>query len=221
VERDEKARLAVDAERGRIARELHDVVAHGISLIAVQAGAGRHALGDDPMRAQAAFGAIEQTARQALVEMRRMLGLLRDPSESVTAAPLPGIEDIDGLVDQARATGLAVDFEVAGEPTSLPPGVGLTAFRVVQEGLTNVRKHAPGSAASVTVRYEPATLEVIVTDDGPVGQHHADSAGAGGGQGLAGMRERVALYEGRLEVGPRPDGGFSVAASLPLRDEAS
>lgn len=220
VERDEKARLAVDAERGRIARELHDVVAHGISLIAVQAGAGRHALGDDPIRARAAFGAIEQTARQALEEMRRMLGLLRDPSEPVSASPLPGIDDLDNLVDQARATGLAVDFEVTGEPTSLPPGVGLTAFRVVQEGLTNVRKHAPGAAASVTVRYAPAALDVIVTDPGPVGQQEPGSAGDGGGQGLAGMRERVALYGGRLEAGPRAGGGFSVAASLPVRDEA-
>jgi signal transduction histidine kinase len=196
------------------------VVAHGISLIAVQAGAGRHALGDDPMRARAAFGAIEQTARHALLEMRRLLGLLRDPSEPLSVAPLPGIDDIDSLLGHARATGLVVDLEVTGEPMSLPPGVGLAAYRVVQEGLTNVRKHAPGSSASVTVRYAPTTLEVIVTDQGPLGHHIPANAGDGGGQGLAGMRERVALYGGRLEAGPLADGGFSVAASLPLSDGA-
>ena len=216
-ERDERARLAVAAERGRIARELHDVVAHGVSLIVVQAGAGRHALTDDPQRAQAAFAAIEGAARQALAEMRLMLGLLRDGSESASAAPLPGLDDVDGLVNDVRHAGVDVDIRTEGEPRELPTGVDLAAFRVLQEALTNVRRHAPGAHASVAVRYTPAAIEIDVVDDG--GSPDPARALPAGGHGLIGMRERVHLYGGQLEAGPHPGGGFAVKASIPLVKE--
>ena len=217
-ERDEKARLAVAAERGRIARELHDVVAHGISVIAVQAGAGRHALGSDAQRAHAAFAAIEDTARQALVEMRRMLGLLRERAEPTTPAPLPGLTDRDDLIERARADGLAVEVEVEGDPRPLPPGADLAAYRILQEALTNVRKHAPGARAEVRIHFAAGELEIDVRNDGPLGQ--ASTGGASGsGHGLIGMQERVALYGGKLEAGPLTDGGFRVRARIPLDED--
>ena len=214
-ERDEKARLAVAAERARIARELHDVVAHGISVIAVQAGAGRHALHRNPDRTQAALSAIETTARQALVEMRHMLGLLRERGDTPSAAPLPGLADHETLIDQARADGLSVELAIDGEARSLPPGIDLAGYRILQESLTNVRKHAPGSCAQVRIRYTPAAVEIVVQNNGPPATHGAAHA-SGGGHGLIGMRERVALYGGTLEAGPLPEGGFSVQARLPL-----
>lgn len=214
-ERDEKARLAVAAERGRIARELHDVVAHGISVIAVQAGAGRHALGSDPRRAHAAFAAIEDTARQALVEMRHMLGLLRERGESTTPAPLPGLADRDELIEQARADGLAVDIAIEGEPRPLPPGIDLSAYRILQEALTNVRKHAPAARAEIQIRYAPAEVEIEVHNDRTPSQSSSSGTPAGG-HGLIGMRERVALYGGTLEAGPLAEGGFRVRVRMPL-----
>ncbi|MGH8623322.1 MAG: sensor histidine kinase [Burkholderiales bacterium] len=216
-ERDEKARLAVVAERGRIARELHDVVAHGISVIAVQAGAGRHALGSDPGRAHAAFAAIEDTARQALAEMRHMLGLLREPDEPTTAAPLPGLADRDKLIEQARADGLSVDIEVEGEPRPLPAGVDLAAYRILQEALTNVRKHAPGAPTQVRIRYAVSGLEIEVRNGAPSPNPLPSSAS--GGQGLIGIRERVALYGGKFEAGSLAGGGFSVKAHLSLEQD--
>jgi signal transduction histidine kinase len=216
-EHDEKARLAVAAERGRIARELHDVVAHGISVIAVQAGAGRHALGSDPRRAQAAFAAIEDTARQALAEMRHMLGLLRERDEPTTAAPLPGLADREKLIEQARADGLSVDVEVDGEPRPLPAGVDLAAYRILQEALTNARKHAPGARTQVRIRYDISGLEIEVCNGAPSPNSRPTSAG--GGQGLIGMRERVALYGGKFEVGSLAGGGFSVKARLSLEQD--
>lgn len=214
-ERDANARLAVAAERGRIARELHDVVAHGISVIAVQAGAGRHALGNDSQRAHAAFAAIEDTARQALVEMRRMLGLLREGAAPATSAPLPGLSDFDDLIERARADNLAVDVGVEGNPRSLPPGVDLAAYRILQEALTNVRKHAPETRAEVRIRYATGDLEIDVRNDGALGPLSPGDE-SGGGHGLIGMRERVALYGGTLEAGPLADGGFRVRARVPL-----
>jgi signal transduction histidine kinase len=213
-ERDDKARLAVIAERGRIARELHDVVAHGISVIAVQAGAGRHALGSDPRRAHAAFAAIEDTARQALAEMRHMLGLLRERDEPTAVAPLPGLADSEKLIEQARADGLSVDVEVEGEPRPLPAGVDLAAYRILQEALTNVRKHAPGARTQVRIRYAVSGLEIEVCN----GAHSPNSlpSSASGGQGLIGMRERAALYGGEFEAGSLAEGGFSVKARLSL-----
>lgn len=216
-ERDEKARLAVAAERGRIARELHDVVAHGISVIAVQAGAGRHALGSDPTRAHAAFAAIEDTARQALAEMRHMLGLLRERDEPTTAAPLPGLADREKLIEQARADGLSVDVKVEGEPRPLPAGVDLAAYRILQEALTNARKHAPGAHTQVRIRYDISGLEIEVRNGAPSPTSRPTSAS--GGQGLIGMRERVALYGGTFEAGPLAGGGFSMKARLSVEQD--
>jgi signal transduction histidine kinase len=216
-EREEKARLAVAAERARIARELHDVVAHAISVIAVQAGSGRHTLKADPDGANEAFGAIESTARQALVEMRRLLGLLREGNEPVTAAPLPGIDSHAHLIEQARGAGLTVSLDVEGEPRALPAGIDLAAYRILQEALTNVRKHSPGGRAAVRLRYGARDLEIEVRDHGASAGASASSV-EGGGHGLIGMRERVALYRGELDAGPLPDGGFRVRARLPLNE---
>jgi signal transduction histidine kinase len=214
-EREEKARLAVAAERAHIARELHDVVTHGISVIAVQAGSGRHTLKSDPESAHEAFRAIESTARQALVEMRALLGLLRADDEPVAAAPPPGIDSHPELIEQARQAGLSVSLDLEGEPRTLPAGVDLAAYRILQEALTNVRKHAPRGRAAVRLRYAPREFEIEVRSDG--GRLGAtDPSLAGAGHGLLGMRERVALYRGTLDAGPLPDGGFRVQARLPL-----
>jgi signal transduction histidine kinase len=219
-EREDKARLAVAAERARIARELHDVVAHAISVIAVQAGSGRHTLTADPERTHAAFGAIESTARQALVEMRHLLGLLRDETEPATAAPLPGLNSHAELIAQARGAGLSVSLHLDGEPRALPAGIDVAAYRILQEALTNARKHAPGAQVAVRIRYAANHVELEVRD------HGADAGirrgiTEGGGQGLIGMRERVALYGGKLDAGPQPDGGFRVHIRLPLNESNS
>jgi signal transduction histidine kinase len=214
-EREEKARLAVAAERARIARELHDIVAHGISVIAVQAGSGRHTLKADAEGANEAFRAIESTSRQALVEMRRLLGLLREGNEPATAAPPPGIDRHAELIEQARGAGLYVSVDVEGEPRALPTGIDLAAYRILQEALTNVRKHAPGARAAVRIRYGEHDFEIEVRDHG-AGVGGAPPSGEGGGHGLIGMRERVALYRGEVDAGPLPDGGFRVHARLPL-----
>jgi signal transduction histidine kinase len=215
-EREEKARLAVAAERARIARELHDVVAHGISVIAVQAGSGRHTLKADPEGASEALGAIESAAREALVEMRRLLGLLREGNEPATAAPPPGIDSHAELIEQARAAGLSVSVDVEGEPCALPAGMDLAAYRILQEALTNVRKHAPGARAAVRLRYGARDFEIEVRDDGAGA---ARPSVEGGGHGLIGMRERVGLYRGELDAGPLPGGGFRVTARLPLNED--
>jgi signal transduction histidine kinase len=215
LEREEKARLAVAAERARIARELHDVVAHGISVIAVQAGSGRHTLKADPEGANEAFRAIESTSRQALVEMRRLLGLLREGNEPAAATPPPGIDRHAELIEQARGAGLFVSVDVEGEPRALPTGIDLAAYRLLQEALTNVRKHAPGARAAVRIRYGEHDIEIEVRDHGT----RAGTPGVeGSGHGLIGMRERVALYRGELDAGPLPDGGYRVRARLPLNE---
>ena len=212
-EREERARAAVAAERARIARELHDVVAHSVSVIAVQTGSMRRRLRHERPRETAELAAIEQTARQALAEMRRMLGLLRTDDEGPVLAPQPGIGQIDQLVEHARATGLSVELDLEGDPRPLPPGVDLAAYRIVQEALTNVLKHAGPARAQVAVRFRERELELEVSDDGrgAVGAHDD-----GGGHGLVGMRERVALYGGSLAAGPGGDGGFTVTAQLPI-----
>jgi len=219
-EREDKARLAVAAERARIARELHDVVAHAISVIAVQAGSGRHTLKADPGRAHAAFGAIESTARQALVEMRHLLGLLRDENEPATAAPLPGMNSHAELIDQARGAGLSVSLHLDGEPRALPAGIDVAAYRILQEALTNARKHAPGAHVTVRIRYAANHVELEVRDHGADAGIRRTTT-EGGGQGLIGMRERVALYGGELDAGPQPDGGFRVHTRLPLNEGSS
>ncbi len=211
-DRERRAREAVAEERARIARELHDVVAHSISVIAVQTGTLRRRLRHDRPQAAEELSEVELAAREALGEMRRLLGLLRTEEDGLTLAPQPGMEQVDRLAEQVRRTGLPVELEVDGEARSLPPGVDLAAYRIVQEALTNVLKHAGAARARVAVRYGARELELEITDDGrgPVAEAN------GGGHGLVGMRERVALYGGSLEIGAGPAAGFRIRARLPL-----
>jgi signal transduction histidine kinase len=210
-EREEKAQLAVSEERARIARELHDIVAHGVSVIVAQARAGPH-LTDDPERANGAFRAIESSGREALVELRRLLGILRSDDRQLAIGPQPGLTSLTSLVEQVRASGLPVELRLKGEPVHLPAGVDLSAYRIVQEALTNVVKHAHATSAEVEIRYRPDALELAIVDDG----RGAAVSANGTGHGLIGMRERVALYGGKLDAGRRDGGGYSVRARLPL-----
>ena len=207
---------AVAGERATIARELHDVIAHSVSVMTVQAGAARLLLDEDPPRARESLVAVEETGRQALAEMRRLLGILRGDEHETRLAPQPGIADLDALVEQVRTAGLPVDVVVDGEPKPLPPGIDLAAYRVVQEALTNALKHAGAARAQVSIRYGPTAVEVAVTNNG----QGARANGGGGGHGLIGMRERVTLYGGEFEAGPRRGGGYAVRASLPLETAA-
>ena len=216
-EREGEARRAVASERARIARELHDVVAHHVSMMVVQAEAGPLAVERDPARAAGAFEAIAATGRQALVEMRRLLGVLRGDGQAPSLAPQPGLDQVLSLVEQVGRAGLEVELVVEGEKAPLPAGVELSAYRIVQEALTNAVRHAGPGRARVLVRYGERDLELTVRDEGGGG----GAAPAGGpptrsGQGLVGMRERVSLFGGELHAGPGPDGGFTVAARLPL-----
>ncbi len=218
-ERDAFAQVAAAAERARIAREMHDVVAHHVSVMVVQADGAAFALDRSPDRAREAIGAISQTGRQALSEMRRLLGVLRAPDGNGGAAlePMPGVADIDELISQTSAGGMAVSLTVEGEPRPLPGGPDLAAYRVVQESLTNVRKHAgPLANVDVTLSYRSAGLAVRVTDDG-----RGAAAQETNGHGLTGMRERLALYGGTVNAGPRPGGGYQVTAWLPVSDLAA
>jgi signal transduction histidine kinase len=214
--REELARRAVSEERLRIARELHDVVAHSMSIIAVQSGVGVHVLDSQPEEARKALVAVEATSRQALVEMRRLLGVLRRDAEPTgSLAPAPGLAEVETLAADVARTGVRVEVRIEGTPSVLPAGLDLSAYRIVQEALTNVVKHAGPATARVGVRYSPGQVSVEVVDDGrgtgTGGRDH-------GGHGIAGMRERAALYGGTLEVGPLPGGGFRVAAKLPVED---
>jgi signal transduction histidine kinase len=211
-EREQRARSAVTEERARIARELHDVVGHSVSVMTVQASAVRRLLRPEQEREREALLIVERTGREALAEMRRMVGVLRRPEEAPALAPQPSLEHLGKLVDQAREAGLPVELRVEGEPLPLPAGVDLTAYRLVQEGLTNALKHARAERAQVLVRYGDGGIEVTVSDDG----RGAGSGDGGGGHGLVGMRERVAVYGGELEAGPRPEGGYRLRARLPL-----
>ena len=210
-EREEKARAAVAEERVRIARELHDVVAHAISVIVLQARGGRRSLATDPGETREALDMIEATGSEALAEMRRLLGMLRRDDEEIALAPQPSLRYLDALAAQVREAGLPVDLSVEGEPTELPPGVDLSAYRIVQEALTNALRHAGPATARVVVRYRENDLELEIADTG-LGTGASD----GEGHGLAGMRERVSLYGGKIETGPRDGGGFAVRARLPL-----
>ena len=203
-----RARDAAADERARIARELHDVVGHSVSVMVVQAGAERRVTDQESTRET--LEQIEVSGRQALAELRRMLGVLRGGDAPVDRSPAPDLEELDALVAGVRAAGLAVDVRREGTPVPLAPGLGLTAYRIVQEGLTNALKHADAARVEVVVRYAPSELGIEVLDDGSGG------AVNGSGHGLAGMRERVALYGGRIEAGPRREGGFGLRARLPL-----
>jgi signal transduction histidine kinase len=229
-EQELRARWAVAEERGRIARELHDVVAHSVSVMVVQAGAARRSVAGNPDQATAVLTQIEDTGRQALAEMRRLLGLLRDGKDGAAAAldPQPSLAHLDGLLAATREAGLPVELAVEGEPRQPPAGIDLSAYRIVQEALTNSLKHAGPARAVVRVCYGAGALEVQVWDDGrgaadnglesAFGRRSADSdrQNRRSGHGLIGMRERVALFGGSLEVGSRPGGGFLAAARLPL-----
>jgi signal transduction histidine kinase len=221
-EREAQAKVAVAAERARIARELHDVVAHNVSVMVVQADGAAYVLDSAPDQAKKALETISSTGRQALAEMRRLLGVLRtgEHKEAGEYVPQPDVEQIDDLVQQCRTSGLPVDFKVEGTPRPLPSGVELTAYRIVQEALTNTRKHGgPNTGASVRLVYFDDGLGLLVEDDGKGAPHELYEEGGADGQGhgLIGMRERVGMVGGTLDAGPRPGGGFRISALLPLK----
>ncbi|MCC2274589.1 sensor histidine kinase [Streptomyces sp. ET3-23] len=222
-EREQQSRMAVTAERARIARELHDVVAHNVSVMVVQADGAAYVLDSSPEQAKQALETISGTGRQALTEMRRLLGVLRTEEgsgEGGEYVPQPDVEQIGDLVEQVRGAGLPVEFKVEGAPRPLPSGVELTAYRIVQEALTNTRKHGgPDVGASVQLTYFDDGLGLLVEDDGRGAQHELyESGGADGmGHGLIGMRERVGMVGGTLDAGPRPGGGFRISVLLPIK----
>jgi signal transduction histidine kinase len=205
------AKRAVAEERQRIARELHDVVAHSVSVMTVQAGAVRRLLQPDQERERLALETIEATGREALTEMRRLVGLLREQGATPEFGPQPSMRSVDVLVGTIRESGLPVELDVEGEPTELPPGIDLAAYRVIQEALTNALKYAGPARAWVTVRWKNGELELEIANDGS-----SEAGGDGGGHGLVGLRERVSLVGGSIESGPRGGGGFVVKAHLPL-----
>jgi len=210
-EREVNARRAVLEERVRIARELHDVVAHHVSVMGVQAGVARRLFDRDPPEAVAAIGSVETASRQAIADLQQLVGVLRRQEEGDDLAPQPSLQRLPELVEHMRQTGLPVKLTTTGEPQQLPAGVELSAYRIIQEALTNTLKHAGPAQAAVTVRYDNGAVEVEVVDDG---QGPPPARQETGGKGLVGMQERVRLYGGRLEAGARPGGGFRVYAVL-------
>jgi signal transduction histidine kinase len=208
-EREAATRRAIEAERARIAGELHDVVTHTVSVMLVQAGAARTVLASSPGEAERALLAVEASGRAAMAELRSLLGLLAPAEEDAVLRPQPGLGELDGLIGRVSAAGLPVELQVSGAPRSLPAGADLAAYRVVQEALTNVLRHAAGAAACVMVQWGEK-LVVTVSDSG---RGAADSPP---GRGLLGLRERLSLYGGELEAGPGPDGGWQVRAVMPL-----
>jgi signal transduction histidine kinase len=216
-EREENARRAVFEERVRIARELHDVVAHHVSMMGVQAGAARMVIDRDRSKAKDALAVIEASSRQAVDELHRLLGFLRQAGDADDLAPSPGVSQLHRLAAGMSDSEFAVRVGVEGDERPLPPTVDVSAYRIVQEALTNTLKHAQASRADVRLRYWPGELEVEIVDDGLGG---AGPAGGGSGLGLIGMRERAALHGGRLRAGPEPGGGFAVRVHLPTQDGA-
>ncbi|MFB9446367.1 two-component sensor histidine kinase [Dactylosporangium vinaceum] len=204
------ARIAVDEERARLARELHDVVTHNVSVMVVQAGAARKVMDARPEQAKEALLAVEAGGRAALTELRQAIGLLTVGEDHADLAPQPGLDQLETLVERVRETGVPVTLAVAAPP--VPPGIGLAAYRVVQEALTNAVKHAAGAAIDVVVSADGRTLHIDVADTGGV----AALGAHGSGRGLAGLRERLTVYGGTLTAGPRPTGGFRVQAEIPL-----
>lgn len=219
-ERDAQAKVAVAAERARIARELHDVVAHNVSVMIVQADGAAYVLDNSPQQAKEALNTIASTGRQALVEMRRLLGVLRTTDTAEEYVPQPGVAELPELLDQVRIAGLPVDFDSTGDSHELPRGVELTVYRIVQEALTNVRKHGgPDVRARVAVDFRDRELEVLIEDDGrgSTADQLVTAGADGSGHGLIGMRERVGMVSGSLDIGPRPGGGFRIRAVLPFK----
>ncbi len=214
-EQKEQAAAAAAEERTRIARELHDIVSHSISVVTIQTQAVRRRLGPEHAKEAEDLAAVEATAREALAEMRRLFGVLRSDGEAASLTPQPGLHELDRMIAQVRGSGLDVDLEVTGERYDLPPGVDLAAYRIVQEGLTNALRHSGAEHARVMLRYGPGRLDIVVEDDGK-----GLAEVATGGHGLVGVRERVALYDGKVDVGPGPSGGVRLAASLPVKETA-
>jgi signal transduction histidine kinase len=212
---EEEARRAVEEERARITRELHDVLAHSVSVMTVQASAVRRLLTPEQEREREALLTVEETGRQALAEMRRLLGIMRHDSEPAARAPQPGLGTLPALLEQVRQSGLPVELTIEGTPVQLPPAVDLSAYRIVQEALTNTLRHAGPAHAWVAVRYGGEDVEIEVANDGK------DAAEKGAGHGLVGMRERAAVCGGELVSGPRPGGGFQIAARLPVAGGAA
>jgi len=215
--REGEAQAAVQEERARIARELHDVVAHDVSVMVVQAAAAKRIVEREPDRAEEAIVSIEGTVREALAEMRRLLGVLRRGDEDLALAPQPSLSRVDALLARTRAAGLDVALERSGDDAPLPAGVDLAAYRVVQEALANVVRHARAEHATVRLTYDPRAVVVEVVDDG----RGAADGGGKAGHGLIGLRERVDLYGGDFEAGPRAEGGFGVRARLPVAGVAA
>jgi len=204
-----EAEAAVAEERSRIARELHDIISHTVSVIGLQAGAAERMLDRDPDRAREPLQSIQERARESVLELRRLFGILREGEDRAELSPQPRLAQLRVLLEQVRGAGLDVELHVEGKALPLPPGVELSAYRIVQEALTNVLKHAHASRADVLLRYGDGALELEVTDDG------VGAAANGSGHGLIGMRERAAVYGGTLATGRRPTGGFFVTAQLP------
>lgn len=215
--REEERRIRAE-ERLRISREVHDLISHTLSMVAVRSGVARLVLDEQPGEARAALGAIETASRSALGELRRVLAQIRESGAEPEPRD-PGLAEIAGLIDGLRHDGLEVAYQVVGAPVEYPPLLRTTAYRIVQEALTNVVKHAHTDRAWVEIRHAPTELRVSITDAGPVPGRAAEPESSGSGLGLLGMRERVSLFGGRLEAGPRPDGGFAVTAIFPLDRE--
>jgi len=210
-EREQRMRAAVEAERARIARDLHDVIAHSVSVMTVRAEEARLLVGEAPERAREPLVSVEETGREALAELRRLLGILRMEDGEATLVPQPGMADLGALIVRVRQAGLPVELHVEGGPEDLPPGIDLAAYRIVQEALANALEHAGRAQARVTVRYGGGALELEIADDGARGR---DNGGIRGG--LVAVQERVSVYGGELEAGPRTGGGYAVRAHLPL-----
>jgi signal transduction histidine kinase len=217
-EQEVRARAAAAEERTRIAREIHDVIAHSLSVMVIQTVAAREVAAADPASAQAALATVQVSGREALLEMRRMVGVLRHGDVELTGLGSPGLDRLDDLAQRARRSGLAVELSVVGQRRELPGPLDLVAFRIVQEALTNSLKHAGPARASVTVNFASDNLELEICDDG-LGRS-SDTAPFGSGHGLVGMRERLALIDGEFSAGSRPDGGFRVHARLPIEGVA-
>ena len=215
-ERDTVARIAVAEERTRIARELHDIVAHAVSVMVLQVGAVRHKLPQVLEEDREALKSVERAGRTALTEMRRLLAAMRREGDEVEFVPQPGLDGLDSLLNEVGRAGLPVELHVDGKPFPLPRGLDLSAYRIVQEGLTNALKHARASDADVTVRYRPDELEIEVRDNGD-----GSATGDGLGHGLVGVRERVKIYGGEMTAGAVPEGGFVLSTRLPIVDQAS
>ena len=216
----ENARRASE-ERLRIARELHDVLAHNISLMNVQAGVALHLIDERPEQAREALAAIKQASNEALGELRSVLDILRYGNENVPRSPTSGLADLEEMISRAEAAGVDVTSTVTGTPVALPPKVDLAAFRIIQEALTNVTRHAGRARARIELAYGAHDLTITVEDNGGDGSRGATAQPSGGGRGIRGMRERAAALGGELDAGPRPEGGFGVRARLPLSDESA